>query len=660
VATLAGIVALLVVAGEAVTLAGTCGLIVATAMFVAPGELGLARARRVAAVVGAIVVGVLLSAVQTLPLMAAARNSARAGELEPLYWSAHPLALVEMVAGHLFGQPHLGAEGQPWIGALNEGREPLLYSLYLGLGGIVLASISRADGEDRRWRWFWASVVGVAVVCGLGGHTPVYPALEHVVPMLSTFRFPVKYLVFAVVGIVALAATGADALRAHVRGEHPMTRPVVAPLMLGAMVLLGVLLVVAAFLVPAVSLEGWAMIAQRVGVEAPDKAASWMLVSSTPHWTRLLALAGGTLVLLLVTWQRQRLAPVAVYSLCALALLDPLVVNADLNPTIPATELGPPAWVGLTRAHPDDRVYVGGYVAMPRASKSEPLTKLDDVTHVALPVDVPREQALARHWAQLALTPGPWGIRQVISYDLPELWAREYREMLDVFRRAPRTDRFRFLGRTGVRYCLLPEPPFDGAVPLTGMAAESGAMALYECASPQPRVYVAPAARVEPSIRRQLELMLDKAYDPRTHVLLDHQPPVASGLPNAPEGTPAARIVADDANELVITATAGPDGGYLTLLDSFDPDWTVDVDGTPAAQLRANGLFRAVRLSAGRHDVRFTYRPRAFALGAIVTSATGVALLFPLVALPYFGRLRRRQRVDTASPAPYDALHEYR
>ena len=54
-----------------------------------------------------------------------------------------------------------------------------------------------------------------------------------------------------------------------------------------------------------------------------------------------------------------------------------------------------------------------------------------------------------------------------------------------------------------------------------------------------------------------------------------------------------------------------PQDGYLALLDSYDPDWKVDVDGQPAPLMRANGLFRAVHLNPGDHTVTFRYRPRA-------------------------------------------------
>ena len=84
---------------------------------------------------------------------------------------------------------------------------------------------------------------------------------------------------------------------------------------------------------------------------------------------------------------------------------------------------------------------------------------------------------------------------------------------------------------------------------------------------------------------------------------------------------------------LVVRAGAGAGGGYLVVLDSYADDWHATVDGHPARLVRANGLFRGVRLVAGKHTVEFSYRPRAFFWGA-AGSAGGLLLTLLLFTLP--------------------------
>jgi hypothetical protein len=102
--------------------------------------------------------------------------------------------------------------------------------------------------------------------------------------------------------------------------------------------------------------------------------------------------------------------------------------------------------------------------------------------------------------------------------------------------------------------------------------------------------------------------------DPRRTVLLE-QPPKARGLPPVePAGT--ARIV-QYANTEVTVETDAPAEEILVLADVWHPWWRADVDGISAEILKADVLFRAVEVPAGRHLVRFTFHPFAGALAEL-------------------------------------------
>jgi hypothetical protein len=651
VSTLAVLVALQAVAGEAVTLAATCGLIVAATMFLAPPAARAPFMRRVMAVGIAIAAGAALSAIQTLPLFEAARLSTRGGEFDNLFWSAHPLAFAETVAPHLFGHGYGSLSVQPWLEGVNDGREPLLYSLYIGVCAYALAMLARADGADRRWRRFWGLVLGVGIVCALGEYTPVYPAVQRLVPVLRAFRFPLKYLVLSTFALAALLVSGVDALLGHVRGERPMTRPVAAVLTTTAIAVAAVGLLVVSVAFRQLALALWEAVAKFIALSDPVSAARAMMPGAPFDWGRLLALAIGTTVLIALVWRKHRFARAAAYGLCVSVLLDPLVINADLNPTIAAAVLGPPSWLAATTSHRDDRVYVGGYVPKRPAIRNEKVETVDDPGDPRPPLDISAIDALSRIGAEYALTPSAWHIHQIISYDLPQLWPREYMMVLKAFRDAPSRDaRLRFLERVGVRYCLLPEAPTPGATPLASLGYLGVQLTLYECGANPQRVYVAPSARIEPSIGTALALMFDADHDPRAEVLLGHAPPPASGEAGAPV-VPSAHIVEEHANSLAVSAHVGAGGGYLTVLDSYDPDWHAEVDGLAAPLLRADGVFRAVRLAPGAHMVRFTYHPRAFYMGAAVSGIAGCGLLLALLAVPVAERRMRARRGGTRAPA---------
>lgn len=129
-------------------------------------------------------------------------------------------------------------------------------------------------------------------------------------------------------------------------------------------------------------------------------------------------------------------------------------------------------------------------------------------------------------------------------------------------------------------------------------------------------------------------------FDPRRTVLLDaraepelavRQPPrTAAGMldgisetPSAtgdPEG--AADPSADESkavilryeNTLIEVAVDAPRPGYLVLGDVWHPWWSATVDGRQTFIRRANAMFRAVSVPAGRHVVRFEFHPISGAL----------------------------------------------
>ena len=76
-------------------------------------------------------------------------------------------------------------------------------------------------------------------------------------------------------------------------------------------------------------------------------------------------------------------------------------------------------------------------------------------------------------------------------------------------------------------------------------------------------------------------------------------------------GTSHARVIVD-----------APSDGMLVLAQQDAPAWRVAVDGENAEKRPIFGVFRGVAVSKGRHEVLWSYRPRALFVGAAVTLVT--------------------------------------
>jgi uncharacterized membrane protein YfhO len=79
-------------------------------------------------------------------------------------------------------------------------------------------------------------------------------------------------------------------------------------------------------------------------------------------------------------------------------------------------------------------------------------------------------------------------------------------------------------------------------------------------------------------------------------------------------------------NERVEIEVEAPREGWLVLLDRWAPGWSARIDGQPARILRADYLFRAVRVAPGRHLVNFAYASPLFRRGLVV-SACGLGVV---------------------------------
>ena len=366
-AALAIAVSLQALSGEPVTLLAT--LVVSSVYAVLrAGASPTATARRrltgIAAVALAVAVGLALSAVQLLPMAQAAAQSRRAGTVDQGFWSLHPLGLVETVAFQLFGNFYTSqsVESLPWMPLLNSGREPFFISLYLGVPLLAVAVLGLAGGRERRWLLFWVAAAAVSVTCAFGTTTPIYPFLRDHLPLLRSFRFPVKYLVICSLTLAAATAAGWDAL--HRGGAADTSRLRRARLLAISLALVvGVAAYAAAgaclyFPKPAVFF--FYDVARALNSRQAADAAEFLLraLPRVASWVLLLSVVAAALIFLSARSRRE--SSFARPLLYFLVVTDLLVHAWGINPAFDAVYVAEPEWASRIKATADARVYIGG------------------------------------------------------------------------------------------------------------------------------------------------------------------------------------------------------------------------------------------------------------------------------------------------------------
>jgi hypothetical protein len=169
-------------------------------------------------------------------------------------------------------------------------------------------------------------------------------------------------------------------------------------------------------------------------------------------------------------------------------------------------------------------------------------------------------------------------------------------------------------------------PP--GAQPAPGLEPVLGTLAnLYRIAQPAAPVRLVHAATVAAGTAVWAALA-DPAFDPAATAVVA-APPLALAPATASE---AARVLLWRAEEIDVEVSASAPA-LLVVAQVAYPGWRAVVDGRAATWQTADGLFVAVPLAAGRHDIRLVYRPASIMLGAAI-SFTAVAALLVLASQP--------------------------
>jgi hypothetical protein len=607
--------ALLAVVVAAQVLAGSADLCLMTAFAAAgyalvhavggPGRLrDRIKAVGVAAGAGA-PLAALLSAVQWMPTLGILSYGQRL-QLDPavkMYWSLHPASLLDFVVPRLVNDLPVNPAART---ALFESREPLFACLYVGAAGAALVASSLL----LPWNRFKAyGVMGLAfsLLTALGRHTPFYGLLLRTTP-LFLFRYPEKYVIL--VGLFWAVLVGLaveDWLgQGGERRDRRLPRAVVAAWL------------------PAVALLGgsWGVVAspsRLLEVVSPmDPLERHALVNGV---SAKLAQAGAVAALVAVAaWllgrARGRERGALVAAVTVLLLLDVGSVGSRANPLAPAGLMThrPPL---LEEVPGGSRVWVS-MVHPPGWLESQVIRG---------PASWQWQWWWARGLEDLLWPPAAarWGLRGSYDGDFTGLALPLLSNMTLILRNAVGTPiGARVLQMGGVDYvATLDEWPGLSLV-REYESTFSAPVKLYRVPATLSKTYVVDRVRVAPE-PTSVETIADPAFDPVREIIV----PPGARVPRAVAGFEGRsheswRRADSIGVDCVVNGEA-----YVVFLEAFFPGWRARVDGRSVAHTRANVLFLAVPVPAGRHRVVLEYRPPSVRWG-IALSAVGVGLVLLL------------------------------
>jgi hypothetical protein len=462
----------------------------------------------------------------------------------------------------------------------------------IGVIGLALAVIGAAARRDR-WVAFWVILAGAAGMMMLGRFTFLMDLFPHI-PIVGSGRIPVRYHLWLVVAVSALAAVGADRL----------VRP-------GGVQLRGVFLVFGILVVASIAILAYTYApiwtdAERWVKPYHLQRKRWLAEELTLAVARTAIL--GTLAIGISAAAGRIRRPSSRRNLAAtlplLLIVELLVAHRHEVPTIdPRFWTVPPHTADYLKSAPD-LIRVSGLAAL---SAGEPGFATKEKS-----ADFFR----ARETLAWSLAP-VWGLRS--STGITPIISRRYLAYADnaVFGGG----RFDV---EGVSHVITgPFPPIFG----WGPPVRVGSALIHHNPHVLPRARLVTRPVYVASEAEAVKALISLGTKMRDHVIIEDPTRPLKAETGAPAGI--AKILRDEPERVEISTDSQSDA-YLVLSDLYDPGWRATLDGKLVPIRHAQVAFRGVYVPRGEHVVVFHYRPAGFHAGLLVTCA---GACFGLLAL---------------------------
>ena len=509
-------------------------------------------------------------------------------------WSFHPATALAFVTPVPFGDPFLLGPGEFFArGLVPENGHLYLAGLYVG--GLALALALRgtlAPDPGRRMLLVW---LAACALLALGRWSPLFPLLLKL-PGFGSIRFPVKWVLSAMLPLALLAARGLDALaeRDDRRGSDLVS--LTALLMLLAGIALGT--------------SSFGLDRRVAGLAAPPGEPPPANLESIAAVARAGLISG------------------AGRSALPLLLLGITVLAADrrrargLLPAAGALLLGVDLLANASRFAPTtSRDFYSSEpaaaAALRRSDGAPGRLFVDDPDPARIGFSPPLRTTLELFaWERETLqyySPLLYGFDLAFGPDIEACSQLDYARLRQLVLGAPPREKLMVLGAAGVTRLATFAPFDDPHAPLVASVPNRSNVPLRL----HRNLLAVPRARVVPSLTgyrgdagfiAALRSGPDDLFARTALVEESESSPARRPPPPRPDaGEGAARIVEDAGSRLVIEVDGG--GGWLVVSDGFVPGWRAELDGRPTPILRADYAFRAVAIPAGRHTVVMRYRP---------------------------------------------------
>ncbi len=585
-------------------------LLYAHSLYFLPRSPGLSGIGRMTASLGlAVILALGLSAFQLVPTASLIKHSFRDGGLDynsHTEWSLEPFKLLtfalspdyseyldsELTAG-VSPDSSLKTQSQPNADSTRDSINfskvhpqaitGFLHTFYMGLLGLVFVFLGFFFRREKAVG-FWLVIFLFGIFLAFGKHNPFYPIIYYGIPFLNLFRYPEKYIYISSFAVVFLTGYGLDSLIRHTRDRNIRIFRVLTIVI----ILFGLL--------------------SFLAIGRSDLSPEYPLA--------FLAIFGFAYTLFYFgKMEKNRFAALVLL----IIFVDLSIKGIQLLPLIDRKyyQEKPLLTDILGDSFGNYRIYSGRLQNTP-----DPLKYPNGPTRLAAVI------ASKEHlYPYLGMI---YDLEHVNGFSGLALELKDDFLWLAVFVKSQPDRRKRILVRSNVKYWI------DGDQPTAYMEGYPLILPdrLKILKDTLPRAYFVPKMRVlKEDDEHPLNIYYHESFEPRKEVLLNE----AVDFKESAHSKGTVEQVTYRPNHVTVK-TSQEGNGFLVLMDSYFPGWTVKVDGVEKPILRANHFYRAVQLDPGQHTLEFDYVPEGMKAGLVISGIS--------VFLITFGSLFRRKFIQ--------------
>lgn len=567
------------------------------------------------------------AAIQLVPMMELVSHSGRSHGIRPdvfFAWSVNPKRYPELFFPNFLGSVYSLSKSNQWGMSFEELGTPYILSLYFGISALSLAimgGLNKSSNYEfpRRIRIALLILIAFSFIAMGGRFVPGFRKLVEVVPVITIFRYPVKFILMALLPVALLAG-----FQLH----HLMQTSADRSLRIASAILSFIATSFALLLIFLIAFPSLSSHLLGTYFSNDGNAALKGIRGSVLHAAAFSILL--TLCIALASYRKQANLN---GTLLLVIGLDLLLSGSVVNHYAPRE---------FFTDVPDLAIFIKKQIGDGKLYRTEDhfFSNYKVVSEDVVFSDRERLETLSNYVASM------YGIPVVFHEDYDWLENDRISKLSQKFQRFRWERRLATLSAAGVRFVLTSDEIRIPGLPLVQIITNPNNIRyfLYRNATCTGKVIFASNSMIEPDSDKLLNILTNSNFDPCTTIVLEHSTVGAGAHANANASIKLISSTASSSSYQVITDKPG----FLIYTEPYIPGWKWIVDGWRVEPVRANFAFQAVAVPAGKHQIDRTYWPGSFVIGSAIS-------LTALVFLSIGCAIRKTSKVPNELATQYKA-----